>query len=653
MPPTDRPDSGSQSTLFPIVTKPGIQRDGTQFDSDSWVNGQWTRFQRGRAKKIGGYRMLANQFDGPIRAGIVHVTANNNRFYAGSGSNLQFTDLTPSGVGGGISDVTPTLADGFVPSNFNTWQFAELYDAVSTSSRLIAHAAPNLSSIDSTTRRKIWYGDIDGSSPLVVAGDAPEVCGGILAASPYAFALCDNGYIAWCVPNVPDDWTGAGSGEARITRSKLVYGSPVRGGAGQAPAIILWSLDSVLRGTFVGGVTTFDFDTITSQSSILSSAGVIEYDGIFFWPGVDRFMMYNGVVQEVPNSFNVNYFFDNLNFSQRQKVWATKVPRYGEIWWHYPRGSSTECNAAIIFNIRENCWYDTGVERTSGYYPQVFRWPLWTDVNPSTVGLVRPSTGTPATSDGGTASNAFDGDPATFCTQTATDGNISYDYGSGVTKPIIRFGILPNGDATYDLVFEYSDENATTWTTALAVGSASYTDQVAVYWDLQAPISARAFRVREAGGGTLDLAEVYFLSYGYMLMQHEFGRNRVVDGVSTSIRAYIETNMIDYMSTGPLGDRWLGVDRWMQLQRVEPDLIQTGPMTLTVIGRRYPRDDDSESDPFPMPETNGDPEDINPLRLDLTQNYRLIRLRFQSDVLNGFYEMGNIVLKLAPSDATS
>lgn len=652
MPATDNPNAGSASTIFPITSKPGIQRDGTQFDSDSFVDGQWCRFQRGRPKKMGGYRMVTNQFDGPIRTTFVHATANNNRVYCGSGSNLQFTDLTPSGVGGGISDVTPTLANGFVPSNYNTWQFAELYDAVSTSSRLIAHAAPNLSSIDSTARRKIWYGDIDGSTPLVVAGDAPEVCGGVLAAAPYALAMCDNGYIAWCVPNEPDDWTSSGSGSARITRSKLVYGSPVRGGAGQAPAIVLWSLDAVLRGTFSGGSTVFDFDTITSQSSILSSAGVIEYDGIFFWAGVDRFLMYNGVVQEVPNTFNINYFFDNLNWNQRQKVWATKIPRYGEIWWHYPSGNSVECNAAIVFNIRENVWYDTSVERTSGYYPQVFRWPLWTDVQPSDTALVRPSSGTPATSDGGTVANAFDGDPATACTQIGTDGDISYDYGSGVTKPISRVGILPNGDATYDLVFEYSDDNAATWTTAVAPGSTAYTDQVAVFYDLPTPISARAWRVRETDGGTLDLAEVYFMAYGYMLMQHEFGRNRIVGSVQTSIRSYIETGTIDYVARGPLGDRWLGVNRQIMLRRIEPDLIQSGPMTVSVIGQRYARDNDV-TQTFDMAQVTGDANDLNPLKLDLTQQFRLMRLRFQSDTLDGFFEMGEITLMIGPGDASA
>jgi hypothetical protein len=106
---------------------------------------------------------------------------------------------------------------------------------------------------------------------------------------------------------------------------------------------------------------------------------VIEYDGLYFWCGVDRFLMFNGVVREVPNQLNLNWFFDNLNYAQRQKVFAFKVPRWGEIWWCYPRGTATECTHAVIFNVREETWYDTELPnsgRSAGVYAQVFNSPL-------------------------------------------------------------------------------------------------------------------------------------------------------------------------------------------------------------------------------------------------------------------------------------
>jgi hypothetical protein len=91
--------------------------------------------------------------------------------------------------------------------------------------------------------------------------------------------------------------------------------------------------------------------------------------------------MYNGVVTELVNTMNNNFFFDNLNYSQRQKVWASKVPRWGEIWWFYPSGDSEECNNAIIYNVREKIWYDAGfalgANRSAGVFSEVFRRPIW------------------------------------------------------------------------------------------------------------------------------------------------------------------------------------------------------------------------------------------------------------------------------------
>jgi len=134
----------------------------------------------------------------------------------------------------------------------------------------------------------------------------------------------------------------------------------------------------------------------------MSSSGVIEYDGIFYWAGIDRFLMYNGVVAEVPNTMNLNYFFDNVNYSQRQKVWCTKVPRYNEIWWFYPKGDATECTDAIIYNVKDKTWYDSGqapgANRSSGWFTEVFPKPIWGGVaQDTTLSIVGSVSGTTLT----------------------------------------------------------------------------------------------------------------------------------------------------------------------------------------------------------------------------------------------------------------
>jgi len=88
-------------------------------------------------------------------------------------------------------------------------------------------------------------------------------------------------------------------------------------------------------------------------------------------------------VSELPNPQNQDFFFDNLTPGYESQTFAFKVPRYGEIWWCAAMFGSTVPNWAVIFNIRENCWYDTPLPdggRSAGYFAQGFRLPVMTDV---------------------------------------------------------------------------------------------------------------------------------------------------------------------------------------------------------------------------------------------------------------------------------
>ena len=383
-----------------IQSKPGIKRDGTKFEGANYVDGQWVRFQRGLPRKMGGYRQISNFALGLVRQ--FHTQALNNFVYThmGYGAGIQSMTIDTLGNASAPTDRTPA---GYAGGDNYMWSLDAMNDGAGGGAVIIGVATNTADDISNGDARPVYIGNIYGTSQLT-AIPTVSTSGGICVLHPYLFLYGTNGYVQWSDANDPTNFTTGDAGDAFISSSKVVKGLPLRGG-GQNPAGLFWTLDSVIRASYTGGTDIFSFDTISSSSSILSANSVIEYDGIYYWCGIDRFLLYNGVVREIPNELNINYFFDGLNAQQSNKVFAYKVPRYGEIWWCYPRGEATECTHAVVYNVREGTWYDTELPnggRSAGFYAQVFNSPIMAGIIP-----VPPADGSPRVTE------QYYGDPET------------------------------------------------------------------------------------------------------------------------------------------------------------------------------------------------------------------------------------------------
>jgi hypothetical protein len=680
--------------VFSIDTLPGIQRDGTFFDKSYYSDGRWVRFQRGRPRKVLGFRSISNKLTGISRGVFVNSEDGTNTIFSGHESGLQTLTVDNNGVGSGLVDfsfggsiltigsinggsgytnntyanvslisltgdgtgavanvtvsanavsnlsfvsngsyylsgdvlsssnasiggtgsgwnVSVTSVDSqFTASEYNLWQFDSMFDSQGGQTLLLAHPGYNLGQIDSTVNTAVLAApiggsvttplkDINGPSPT---GDTIEVSGGVCVLHPYVFVYGNNGLIKNCVAGDPFNWNGADANETNASATKVVKGLPVRGGS-NSPSGLFWALDSLIRVSYaptqitVGGTTStiyWRYDIISTQTSILSSQCVIEYDGIYYWIGVDRFLLYNGVVKEIPNNMNQNYFFDNLNYSQRQKVWATKVPRYGEIWWFYPNGDSTECNDAIIYNIRENTWYDAGTSvgarRSAGYFSQVLAYP----VNAGTELSVSES----------------------IFTQQITTSAGNNTFTTAVTNQIALGQVVVSN-------------NVTSGATITAIAPANTTNNLTVTISatcLNAATEIADFRT-EAGLTTV--------------WQHEYGVDQVNGERVDAIESYFQTSDLGWVNGGPAASpeparAGVGDNFWLHLERVEPDFLQSGEMTLYVVGRPYAQGEDKVSNPYVFSPTTG--------KIDMREQRRELRLKFVSNEAGGNYQMGRVLL---------
>ena len=516
-----------------------------------------------------------------------------------------------------------------------------------------------------------------GNSTLTFNNNV-SVSGGVVSLHPYVFVYGNNGLIKNCAAGNAQDWVSADANEVNVATGKIVQGLPVRGGS-NAPSGLFWSLDSLIRVSYIGGSGTppqyWRYDIISSQSSILSSQSAIEYDGVYYWCGVDRFLLYNGTVKEIPNNFNQNYFFDNLNYNERQKVWVTKVPRYGEIWWFYPRGNATECTDAIIYNVREGVWYDAGealgARRSAGYFSQVL-------ANPVMAGWETTDSTTVFTQSMTTASGSVFINLAAFNTQVEVNQVVSGtnivtgSTVSAVTSSAIEtLGSVTGGsgyvNATYNNVPLTGGSGANATATIVVSGgavtsvtitlrgagyvigntlSASNTNLGGSGAGFSIPVTAiyaQTIRLSTAasGAGTQDLT---FSTPADLISmwQHEVGTDAISGQNVFAIDSYFETNDLGWVAGGPPEPSMVGENRWLRLERIEPDFIQDGNMTVVVTGRPFAQGGDVESAEYVFGPSSG--------KVDMREQRRELRLRFRSNVAGGNYQLGKLLLSAAIGD---
>lgn len=534
-------------SIIPIRSQPGIKRDGTKLDGDNYVDGQWCRFQRGLPRKIGGYRSINKYLEGVARSLHEYTQDSLTYIHAGSANLVERFYIDGSNNTSIIYDRTPAA---LTEAAANMWQFDVSFDTAN-GNQLVAQVAPNLQCICNSEGGELYVGDLLGTAALTPVTNVPanfNCTGGVVALAPYVMAFGSDGYVAWSVPNGPSDFTGSGAGNAYVTGQKIIRGMPLRGGPGNSPSGLLWSADSLIRASYVGGTAVFQFDTISTQTSIMSAASVIEYDGIYYWLATDRFLSFNGVVRELENNLSFNFFFDNVNMSYRQKIFAMKVPRYGEIWWCFPKGTSTEPNHAIIYNVRENTWYDTELPndgRSAGIFPTIFRRPLMA------------------------------------------------------------------GSAPYYLA---DDERVTEDTGAYRVTEDSVD-----------------YRVTEQSGNPR-----------YKFWVHEIGVNEIDGTAENPIQSYFETADISLPATAQL-------NKATQVILIEPDFVQSGPLTVQVMGRANARAPEVDGDIMTIPEEASTAQEQ--VVYFKTQR-RELRFRFESNILGGDYQMGLVLAHIQPGDGT-
>ena len=235
----------------------------------------------------------------------------------------------------------------------------------------------------STTDERILQWDASAEGLAAVFVNAPAARAVMVTPEPFVVALAcepiggegaiDPRLVRWADQDVITNWTPAGdnsSGDQRLaTDGEILAGRRSRGES------LIWTTTSLHSMQYVGGLAIYAFRELGSNCGAASRNSMAVFDGRAVWMGTRNFWLYDGFVQPIKSEVG-EFVFSSLNLTHISKVHAEVRSAFGEVWFFYPSGSSTECDKYVVYNYRDGYMYIGDLARTAGVDQGVFPTPL-------------------------------------------------------------------------------------------------------------------------------------------------------------------------------------------------------------------------------------------------------------------------------------
>lgn len=168
--------------------------------------------------------------------------------------------------------------------------------------------------------------------------------------------------VRWCADTQPGSWavdvTNTAGGQT------LSSGSYIVSGCNAKREVLIWT-DSSLYAMRPSVQFGFSFELIADGLSIIGSNAFAEAGDIVYWMDDRNFYQYaGGAVSQVPCTV-LDYIFSELDYDQKEKVFAAKNTKFNEVTFFYPSSSSTDTNKYATYNYMEQVWSIGSMSRTS------------------------------------------------------------------------------------------------------------------------------------------------------------------------------------------------------------------------------------------------------------------------------------------------
>jgi hypothetical protein len=147
--------------------------------------------------------------------------------------------------------------------------------------------------------------------------------------------------------------------------------------------------------------------------------------------------------------------------------------------------------------------------------------------------------------------------------------------------------------------------------------------------------------ISNANGATGTISSVPESQVLDVVWKHESGTDKIVGQNVTAIQSYFETGNFSFKTGGP-GQNMDPSIVQTRLVRVEPDFIQSGDMSMYVEGGNYANSANIESSPYSFSPTTE--------HIDTHEQRGIMSLKFESNTVGGYFEMGQILVTVKPGD---
>ena len=377
----------------PFSPPAGLVSDDTTFATGGlWADGSNVRFWRGQAQVIGGWSEAFTEALEGVCRGVRPWTDN-----AGS-PNIAFGTHTKLYVNseGGLFDITPlTLLPGAehgVPGpGYGAGAFGDGdYSAPSIDfyPRSWSFGNWGQSLLACPRGDTLFWWQNDTATPAAQVTQAPDFINSILVTperqvlafgcneessgliNPMCIRGCDiEDLTTWTTASDNNAFEHILEGSGRIVAARLL-----------GAYVAVWTDGGLYLGQFIGQPgQTYRFDRVGDNCGLVGPDAVAIINGVAYWIGPDyqfrRWMP--GASPEIIQCPIRRDFKNNIAESQKDKIAASTVSQYGEVWWFYPdERDGLENSRYVAVSTLEGTWFRGKMGRSAACDAGVLGYPL-------------------------------------------------------------------------------------------------------------------------------------------------------------------------------------------------------------------------------------------------------------------------------------